>query len=250
MNTPESTIPLVVVGGWGVDAAMLLPLFDRWPGEIHLVSLNDALVSRCDSVTEVADYLLERYPCPSVWAGWSQGAQVVMAAASRGCSQVRRVITLAGFPRFVAGPEWPAGMPVNTFAAFREQVSQNADLSWRRFQSLLIHGSHDESQARKELRPWLERGPAVSDVNLIRGLAWLGSEDQRPLWGALSVPTLHLQASQDVVVQGWDHRFHPSHVARVVTVPGMTHWPRGQALTSCRDEILRSVLSKEVQWLP
>ncbi|WP_300497450.1 alpha/beta fold hydrolase [Marinobacter sp.] len=248
MNAVESRIPLVVVGGWGVDAAMLLPLFDRWPGEIHLISLNDALMSRCDSVTEVADYLLERYPCPSVWAGWSQGAQVVMAAASRGFAQVSKAITLAGFPRFVAGPQWPAGMTADTFEAFREQVSQNAGFAWRRFQQLLIHGCPDGSQARQELRPWLARGPLVSDLNLALGLDWLGSEDQRSLWSALPVPTLHLQASEDVVVQCWEHTFHPSQIAKVVSVPGMTHWPRGQALSRCHDEILRFVFGKEVQW--
>ena len=248
MNVVESRSPLVVVGGWGVDAAMLLPLFDRWPGEIHLISLNDALMSRCDSITGVADYLLERYPCPSVWAGWSQGAQVVMAAASRSCPQVRKAITLAGFPRFVAGEQWPTGMAVDTFETFREQVSQNAGLAWRRFQRLLIHGSHDESQALQELRPWLARGPSVSDVNLVRGLDWLGSEDQRSLWDALPVPTLHLQASNDVVVECWEHSFHPSPAAKVVRVTGMTHWPRGQALSRCHDEILQFVFGKEVEW--
>lgn len=171
-----------------------------------------------------------------------------MAAASRSCAQVRKVITLAGFPRFVAGPQWPAGMAVDTFEAFRKEVSQNAGLAWRRFQQLLIHGSHDGSQARQELRPWLARGPSVSDVNLVRGLDWLGSEDQRSLWGALQVPTLHLQASDDAVVERWEHSFHPSQAARVVTVPGMTHWPRGQTLSRCHDEILQFVFGKEVEW--
>lgn len=238
-------IPLVVVGGWGVDAAMLLPVCDRWPGEVHLVSLNDALMSRCNSVQEVAENLLTRYPCPAIWLGWSQGAQVVMAAAAQSGSQVRKAITLAGFPRFVAGPEWPSGMPEETFNAFRDEVSGNAGHAWRRFQRLLVHGSHDQSQARQELRPWLERGPLVSDANLVRGLDWLGSEDQLLLWNALSVPALHLQAGSDVVVRCWKGAYRPAEASQVSAVPGMTHWPRDAAAASCRDAVHRFVFGKE-----
>lgn len=241
--------PLVVVGGWGVDAAMLMPLFDNWPGEIHMVSLTDSVMTRCASVTEVAAYLLDRYPCPSVWAGWSQGAQVVMAAASQSDLQISRVITLAGFPRFLAAPDWPVGMAAETFNRFRADIASQASQAWRRFQQLLIHGCDDHLQARKELLPWLKRGASVSPENLIRGLEWLETEDQRALWQEVRVPTLHLQAGQDAVVRSWAECFSPAEGAEVVSIPDMTHWPRGHAVTLCQDAIHRFVFGKEDSWV-
>lgn len=244
--------PLVVVGGWGVDAAMLLPLFDGWPGEIHLVSLNNTIMARCESIAEVAAYLLGHYPYRSVWAGWSQGAQVAMAAASQTTLnsplQVSRVITLAGFPRFVATPGWPVGMDAQTFEAFKAGIVNETGGTWRRFQQLLIHGGDDPLQARQELRPWMSRGPSVAPANLVRGLDWLEAEDQKALWQSLRVPTLHLQAGQDAVVRSWSDTLVPAETSEVTTVPGMTHWPRGQAALHCREAIRRFVSGTEGSW--
>lgn len=231
--------PLIVVGGWGVDAAMLLPLFDGWPGEIHLVSLTDTVMTRCESVADVAAYLLDHYPSPSVWAGWSQGAQVAMAAAAQSDLQVPRVITLAGFPRFLAAPDWPVGMSAESFNTFRDGIANETGPAWRRFQHLLVHGCDDHLQARKELQRWLKKGASVTPASLMRGLEWLESEDQQGLWQELRVPALHLQAEQDAVVRSWAGSFAPAGSAGVVTVPGMTHWPRGPAVAHCREEIHR-----------
>ncbi|MBL3555020.1 MULTISPECIES: alpha/beta fold hydrolase [Marinobacter] len=256
MNQVAHRAPLIVVGGWGVDAAMLLPLFDGWPGEIHLVSLTDTIMARCESVAEVGAFLLERYPHPSVWVGWSQGAQVVMAAASQSALisglhralQVSRVITLAGFPRFVATPDWPAGMSTGTFKTFRADVAHQTGPAWRRFQQLLIHGCEDYREARKDLLPWLKYGTPLSPGHLVRGLEWLEAEDQTALWRQITVPALHLQAGRDAVVRSWAANLVPAGSSEVVTVPGMTHWPRGQAIGLCREQIWRFAFGKEYSW--
>ncbi len=248
MTQAVHKIPLVIVGGWGVDVAMILPLFDRWPGEIHLVSLNETVMTRCQSVADVAAYLLARYPCPAVWAGWSQGAQVAMAAAAQSVLQVSRVITLAGFPRFVAAPDWPVGMATETFDDFRAGVARETSQAWRRFQYLLIHGGDDHRTARQEIQPWLKQGSPVTPANLLRGLEWLKVEDQQGLWQESRVPALHLQAGQDAVVRSWADFFTPADSSKVVSVTGMTHWPRGQAIGLCRAEIRRFVFGKGDEW--
>ncbi len=48
---------LVVVAGWGVRAEMLSGLYGYWPGEVVPVSLDDELLSRCQSLSEVTDEL-------------------------------------------------------------------------------------------------------------------------------------------------------------------------------------------------
>ncbi|HEV8077593.1 MAG TPA: alpha/beta fold hydrolase, partial [Marinobacter sp.] len=101
---------LVVIGGWGVPAAMLEPLYRNWPGSVQTVSLTDDGLRTCDSPAHVATKLLQRYPQPSVWLGWSLGAQVAMAAAQANPHSVNKVVTLGGFPQFMASQDWPWGV--------------------------------------------------------------------------------------------------------------------------------------------
>ena len=65
---------LIVVAGWGVRAEMLSKLYGYWPGEVVPVSLDDELLARCNSLSQVTDELLSLYPEPSVWMGWSLGS--------------------------------------------------------------------------------------------------------------------------------------------------------------------------------
>ncbi|MGM0572100.1 MAG: alpha/beta fold hydrolase, partial [Pseudomonadota bacterium] len=73
-------------------------------------------------------------------------------------------------------------------------------------------------------------------------------ENQQSLWQQIRVPVLHLQAAQDAIVRSWAETFTPAVTSEVVTVPGMTHWPRGQAVTLCRDEIRQFVFGKGDSW--
>lgn len=83
MSFSRSAGRLVVVGGWGVRVEMLAELYEYWPGPVELVSLDDCLAARCDSVAEVADDLLSLYTEPSVWMGWSLGLRLLWKRRAR-----------------------------------------------------------------------------------------------------------------------------------------------------------------------
>ena len=227
--------PLVVVGGWGVDARMLRPVVAGWPGPVHFVSLNDSLLSSHRALAEVAQTLIKQLPEPAVWLGWSQGGQVVMAAANAPGTPVEKVITLAGFPRFVAGDDWPAGMAPETFEAFRSGLAEGPDRAWRRFQQLLIHGAPrtGAAQARRELSQWTADGSVATGTRLELGLHWLASEDQRSNWRHLTLPALHLLAGADALVRPWISELPVPESTTVRVVPGMTHWPTGEKAAEC-----------------
>ncbi|TGN40046.1 alpha/beta fold hydrolase [Marinobacter confluentis] len=226
---------LVVIGGWGVDARMLQAVVARWPGRVHFVSLGDELLSLNQTLSDVALGLVSEYSQPAAWLGWSQGAQVVMAAANLPGTPVEKVITLAGFPRFVAGDGWTDGMAAETFEAFRMGLAADANRTWRRFQQLLIHGcpGEESNQARKELSRWIKQGPVARSDNLENGLAWLAHEDQRLLWQRLEVPALHLLAGADALVQPWVKHLPVPDSSRVQVMPDMTHWPVGLKAAEC-----------------
>lgn len=235
MNRARQDLPLIVVGGWGVDASMLAPVVRNWPAEVRYESLNDELLAGCGSISEVAEVLTRRHPEPMVWLGWSQGAQVAMAAAGVKDSPVQSVVTVAGFPRFVKAPEWPCGMEPDTFQAFEAGLNSNAQRTWRRFQQLMIHGCRqsERSEARQELMTWIESGPAASSAHLAKGLLWLADEDQRKTWQYSDVPALHLLGSDDALVAPWHQQLSLPECAECRVIPGMTHWPRGQHAINC-----------------
>ena len=54
MTRQAGSQPLVVVGGWGVDARMLQTVTSEWPGPVHFQSLDDDLLASNRSVSEVA----------------------------------------------------------------------------------------------------------------------------------------------------------------------------------------------------
>ena len=235
MTRQAGSQPLVVVGGWGVDARMLQTVTSEWPGPVHFQSLDDDLLASNRSVSEVAKSLIGQYPEPAVWLGWSQGSQVVMAAASAPGTPVTKVVTLAGFPRFVASDDWPAGMAPETFKAFQIGLAADPSRAWRRFQQLLIRGGPDDraSDARKTLKPWITRGPVAIGSALERGLDWLAREDQRRLWQHSGLPALHLLAEADALIGPWGPNFTVADSATVKVVSNMTHWPTGREALEC-----------------
>jgi len=224
---------LVVVGGWGVRVEMLEELYRFWPGPIELVSLGDDLIGRCESVGQVADELLSRYAEPSVWMGWSLGAQVVMEAANRGAGAVSAVITLAGFPKFIADERWLNGMSVEEFGVFSRGLSRESDRYWVHFLLLMINGSASVLSERQRLKKWLGKGSPVSKVNLVKSLGWLEQTDQRLLWSQVDIPVLHITGACDQVVATWAGALEARSSSVEVNVPGMAHWPGGVFAEDC-----------------
>lgn len=242
---------LVVVGGWGVRCEMLAGLYDQWPGEVVRVSLNDELMAACDSVADVAETLLRRYPQPAVWLGWSLGAQIAMAAAARQTGAVTAVITAGGFPRFTTAEGWESGMQTQDFEGFASGVHRDPARYWLHFLLLMINGDSHERQARKQLKPWLEEGTPVSSASLDKGLEWLRAEDQRALWAESTTPALHLLGEKDAVVSSWAGWAGTAECHQTSVVSGMAHWPVGQAAADCQQRMAAFLdeSDRQVQWV-
>lgn len=237
---------LVVVGGWGVRAEMLSALYGFWPGQVMPVSLDDELLSRCNSVADVAEELLSLYPEPSVWMGWSLGSQIVMEAASRQTGSVSCAITLGGFPKFVADESWPRGMEAGAFNAFVRGIGRDPERYWLHFLLLMINGADDEKQERQRLKIWLEKGTLVSHDHLCKSLEWLAIGDQRPLWQSLALPVLHLAGEKDVVVGPWASDLRLPGLSHLSVVEGMAHWPGGCSAGQCWG-MIRSFMADKLE---
>jgi pimeloyl-[acyl-carrier protein] methyl ester esterase len=224
---------LVVIGGWGVQAAMLEPLYRNWQGTVHVVSLTDDGLSACYSPADAAAILLRRYPKPSVWLGWSLGAHVAMAAAQASPDSVDTLVTLGGFPQFVASQQWPWGVSTAIFRRFERHFEREPKACWASFFVQMIDGSEHQPELALALKPWLNQGLPEQAEPLVKGVRWLRDSCQLDAWQQCSVPTLHLLGSCDGVVSPWvRHMALPAHT-RVVSIDGMGHWPGEHFGTEC-----------------
>jgi pimeloyl-[acyl-carrier protein] methyl ester esterase len=76
---------------------------------------------------------------PFYLLGWSFGGTVALDIAARYSSRVQGVILMATNPSFVAKETW-AGMPLDTFNAFAQQLHTNSTATLQRFLALQLHG--------------------------------------------------------------------------------------------------------------
>ena len=219
------TSSLVVIGGWGVQAAMLEPVYRHWQGAVQVVSLTDDGLSACDSPAHAAAILLQRYPQSSVWLGWSLGAHVAMAAAQMNSHSVDKLVTLGGFPQFVASQGWPYGVASAIFRRFERYFERQPQACRASFFAQMIGGSEHQAELVLAIKPWLKQGLPEPIEPLAKGVRWLRHCCQLHTWQQCPVPTLHLRGSCDGVVPPWaQHLAMPAH-SRALTIDGMGHWP-------------------------
>lgn len=234
---------LVVIGGWGVQAAMLEPVYRHWPGTVHVVSLTDDGISTGNTPAQVATMLLQRYPQPSVWLGWSLGAQVAMAAAQASPHSVDKVVTLGGFPQFVASQDWPCGVACAIFQRFERYFERQPQACRASFFAQMIHGSEPQAELAQAIRPWLKQNLPEPTESLSQGLRWLRDSCQLRTWQECPVPALHLRGSCDAVVPPWFHHLAMPTNSGAVTIAGMGHWPGEHYGTECWQTIHEFLLS-------
>jgi pimeloyl-[acyl-carrier protein] methyl ester esterase len=133
-------------------------------------------------------------------AGWSLGGLVAAALAARHPARVRGLVMLAASPRFVAAPDWPAGMDPRVFEAFGEELERDYRGTLDRFLMLEAQGS---AQLREELRFLRDavyaRGEPAPRA-LREGLSLLHDGDLRSLLPGLAMPSLWLAGRRDRLV--------------------------------------------------
>jgi pimeloyl-[acyl-carrier protein] methyl ester esterase len=172
---------------WGDFAAQLPPhyrvtLVDL-PWRDNLEAISDEIVAALDGESF---YLL----------GWSLGGTVALDIAARYANRVQGVILMATNPCFVATETW-AGMPVETFDAFAEQLHANPVMTLQRFLALQLQSSPaflKDAKARFSLKP------APELVDLETSLALLKTSDLRTFLADLNCPIAVILSDNDALI--------------------------------------------------
>jgi len=195
---------LVLLHGWGCNREVwrpLLVLLRPW-ANITLLDLPGCapgLPGAVKNEPELAGLLagiLECCPEQAVYVGWSLGGQLAIELALHEPQRVLAVVTVCSNPRFVATGDWP-GMGADVFSEFRSGVQVDPIAALRRFDMLQVTGSVQPRQLLRRLHH-LQRRPASAE--LLAGLGWLQTLDQRDSLSVLQQPHLHLLAARDALL--------------------------------------------------
>lgn len=205
-KTTGSGRPLVLLHGWGMNAAVwqpLLPLLHRqW--EVTSIELpghgGSASLPLVSSVDEWADACLQAAPTQAVWMGWSLGAQIALQAALRQPQRLTALVMLAGTPCFVRRSDWPCGMAEADLRQFGDALLKDPVQTLMRFLGLQVRGSQQPKEILRLLKASVPMRPAASTEALLTGLQLLLHTDQRSQLHQLEMPSLWLYGEQDRLV--------------------------------------------------
>ena len=205
-ETTGSGRPLVLLHGWGMNAAVwqpLLPLLQpQW--EVTTIELpghgGSGSLPLESSVDDWAGACLQAAPPQAVWMGWSLGAQIALQAALRQPQRLTALVMLAGTPCFVRRSDWPCGMTESDLLQFGDALLTNPLQTLLRFLGLQVRGSQQPREVLRKLKASVSMRPAASMHALQTGLQLLLQTDQRSRLHRLEMPSLWLYGERDRLV--------------------------------------------------
>ena len=205
-ETTGSGRPLVLLHGWGMNAAVwqpLLPLLhQQW--EVTTIELpghgsSDSLPLE-SSIDDWADACLQAAPPQAVWMGWSLGAQIALQAALRQSQRMIALVMLAGTPCFVRRSDWPCGMDETDLQQFGNALTASPVQTLMRFLGLQVRGAQQPGKVLRQLKAGVSMRPAASTHALLTGLQLLLHTDQRSQLHQLEMPSVWLYGDRDRLI--------------------------------------------------
>ena len=196
---------LLLIHGWGMNAAVWLPLARELEKEyrVTLVELPGHGKSPWDAATGLeswAEQVLDVAPARAIWLGWSLGGLVMQQAAQLRPQKLRALVGMATSPCFVQQNDWPYAMPAAVLENFATELTTNTRKTLRRFLALQVQGATDARPLLLALRKSLEERPEPEPDALKTGLALLLHSDLRQQLTDLELPLCWMLGERDTLV--------------------------------------------------
>lgn len=218
--------PLVLIHGWGNSAAIFAELMTQLPGchclapdlpgygasspaaRVDLAALADDFISWFDALGLEAVNLL----------GWSLGGMLAQQLAARFPQRIERLILVAATPRFVSTPDWQHGLADSAVRALARDFKRAPAPTLENFWRLQFSG---EETVPSPLLPEVELATALGGLELLRQV------DLRQELCKITMPTLVLHGSKDVIIPVAAGRFLAATLPQALLheVSGCGHAP-------------------------
>jgi pimeloyl-[acyl-carrier protein] methyl ester esterase len=220
---------LVLIHGWGFSGAVWDPVAEALAGGPALCVPDLPGHGRCPDgerladVREAARAILDQLPPgvrEPVWAGWSLGGLVALAAAEQ-WNGPQRLALVCATPRFTALPDWSCALAPEAVSEFAAELERDRGALQRRFTALCTRGARDPSALRRVLQAGFAAHPARIE-GLRAGLTALARSDLRDTWTELDAPVSAWLAADDALVPVGAARYLAARRpdARLGVVPG------------------------------
>lgn len=199
------SVPVVWLHGWGMNARLWEVLPDAARAGAVMLDLpghggepwDEALGA---DVWRWADALLAKAPERAVWAGWSLGGLLALAAALRAPERVAGLVLIAATPCFVAPDDGACGMAADVFGQFEQGLVRDHALTLQRFIALQSVGAADARAVRERLMDRVLAAPAPASQALVAGLRILRATDLREKLAHIRMPVRVVLGGRDRIV--------------------------------------------------
>lgn len=224
---------IALVHGWGLGSAVLDELAAQLAADfcVTTVNLPGYGDSRDTPANETLDALaaqvLELFPGPLIWIGWSLGAMIGLAAANVAGANIRKMVLIGATPRFTTARDWPHGMSTERLAAFASDLERDCRGTLQTFAALQAASSVQARNLLRRLRTDLLPASLPSRAALRVGLSLLRDTDLRATISDIAVPTLVVHGDRDRLVPLSAAAYLATQLprARLVTVMDAGHAP-------------------------
>lgn len=199
---------LVLIHGWGMHGGVWQPIVKKLASyfNLHIVDLPGMGLSKPvepSDLDAIAEKVIEILPPNADVCGWSFGTHVIMRAALKQPDRIRRLILIAGTPRFVNTTDdaaWEMGIDAQVYQRFATSVSQDYQNTLIRFFSLQCMGADDARGTIKQLRKSFAERPVPTMGTLQKALRILLENDMREDIAHLKKPVLLIHGDRDRLV--------------------------------------------------
>ncbi|SFX67134.1 alpha/beta hydrolase [Marinospirillum alkaliphilum] len=210
---PESSLPWVLLPGWGMPAAAMQPLANAlaveqpsvpvrlldWPSDPKIWQL----AAQGDSLP-LLQCLQNMHPEPAIWLGWSLGGLVLGQLLQQATlnTSIKGAVCLGMGPAFVQQPPLMCGLHPSELKLFHRNFQRDAGRAWIHFMNWQLQVESHASAAAELIA--MASGPALLPQDSLQsGLVLLQQLDNSQVLQQPPCPLLFLRGAQDPLCPDW-----------------------------------------------
>lgn len=198
-----SGVPLVLLHGWGWHSSIWQPIVPELAKHFRVILVDlpgfgkSPLFDNEYTLENIARQIINIFPMPAHWLGWSMGGLVTSWIAAHYPHFVKKHILVTSTPCFIQAENWP-GISLSILNDFSHNLMVNCEQILNNFLLLQVKGSAKPRELIRQLRAKLfEFEPNLAALQY--GLALLRQTDLRETRIAKN-PSLYIFGNNDALV--------------------------------------------------